>query len=114
MSYNIQSNTFQFWFLCFFSSDLFQKLPLCERPLLLRLVAGPDPERLSFVLKENETGEVEVIKHTFVCDDCTLLHSFPPRKFKFDLFGLLLCLWATFYLLLRRFVYELHTDDAIV
>ncbi|XP_019736083.1 ras association domain-containing protein 5 isoform X1 [Hippocampus comes] len=39
--------------------DLFQKLPLCERPLLLRLIAGPDPERLSFVLKENETGEVE-------------------------------------------------------
>ncbi|KAE8298757.1 Ras association domain-containing protein 5 [Larimichthys crocea] len=39
--------------------DLFQKLPLCERPLLLRLIAGPDPEKLSFVLKENETGEVE-------------------------------------------------------
>uniref|UniRef100_H3BZ30 Ras association domain family member 5 n=1 Tax=Tetraodon nigroviridis TaxID=99883 RepID=H3BZ30_TETNG len=39
--------------------DLFQKLPLYERPLLLRLIAGPDLERLSFVLKENETGEVE-------------------------------------------------------
>ncbi|XP_032370219.1 ras association domain-containing protein 5 isoform X2 [Etheostoma spectabile] len=39
--------------------DLFQKLPLCERPLILRLTAGPDPEQLSFVLKENETGEVE-------------------------------------------------------
>ncbi|XP_029908074.1 ras association domain-containing protein 5 isoform X4 [Myripristis murdjan] len=39
--------------------DLFQKLPLYERPLLLRLIAGPDPEQLSFVLKENETGEVE-------------------------------------------------------
>ncbi|XP_070759259.1 ras association domain-containing protein 5 isoform X2 [Enoplosus armatus] len=39
--------------------DLFQKLPLCERPLLLRLIAGPDPETLSFVLKENETGEVQ-------------------------------------------------------
>uniref|UniRef100_A0A8P4GN05 Ras association domain family member 5 n=1 Tax=Dicentrarchus labrax TaxID=13489 RepID=A0A8P4GN05_DICLA len=39
--------------------DLFQKLPLCERPLLLRLIAGPDPGHLSFVLKENETGEVE-------------------------------------------------------
>ncbi|XP_073325419.1 ras association domain-containing protein 5 isoform X2 [Pagrus major] len=39
--------------------DLFQKLPLCERPLLLRLIAGPDPDHLSFVLKENETGEVE-------------------------------------------------------
>ncbi|XP_068450297.1 ras association domain-containing protein 5 isoform X2 [Clinocottus analis] len=39
--------------------DLFQKLPLCERPLLLRLIEGPDPDQLSFVLKENETGEVE-------------------------------------------------------
>lgn len=39
--------------------DLFQKLPLGERPLSLRLMAGPDPELLSFVLKENETGEVE-------------------------------------------------------
>ncbi|XP_075952181.1 ras association domain-containing protein 3 [Anarhichas minor] len=39
--------------------DLFQKLPLYERPLLLRLIAGPDPDQLSFVLKENETGEVE-------------------------------------------------------
>ncbi|KAM4613798.1 ras association domain-containing protein 5 [Polymixia lowei] len=39
--------------------DLFQKLPLNERPLLLRLIAGPDPEQLSFILKENETGEVE-------------------------------------------------------
>uniref|UniRef100_A0A3Q0T194 Ras association domain family member 5 n=1 Tax=Amphilophus citrinellus TaxID=61819 RepID=A0A3Q0T194_AMPCI len=37
--------------------DLFQKLPLYERPLLLRLIAGPDTEQLSFVLKENETGE---------------------------------------------------------
>lgn len=44
----------------FESADLFQKLPLNERPLLLRLIAGPDLERLSFVLKENETGEVEV------------------------------------------------------
>ncbi|XP_017271493.1 ras association domain-containing protein 5 isoform X2 [Kryptolebias marmoratus] len=39
--------------------DLFQKLPLSERPLLLRLIVGPDAELLTFVLKENETGEVE-------------------------------------------------------
>ncbi|XP_069393932.1 ras association domain-containing protein 5 isoform X2 [Paralichthys olivaceus] len=39
--------------------DLFQKLSLCEHPLFLRLVAGPKPEQLSFVLKENETGDVE-------------------------------------------------------
>uniref|UniRef100_A0A673L001 Ras association domain-containing protein 5-like n=1 Tax=Sinocyclocheilus rhinocerous TaxID=307959 RepID=A0A673L001_9TELE len=39
--------------------NLFQKLPLSECPLCLRLLAGPDLENLSFVLKENETGEVE-------------------------------------------------------
>ncbi|XP_053339980.1 ras association domain-containing protein 5 isoform X3 [Clarias gariepinus] len=39
--------------------DLFQKLSDSEHPLLLRLLAGPDLEKLSFVLKENETGEVE-------------------------------------------------------
>ncbi|KAL2091151.1 hypothetical protein ACEWY4_013414 [Coilia grayii] len=39
--------------------DLFQKLPGSEHPLYLRLVAGPDPEQLTFVLKENETGDVE-------------------------------------------------------
>uniref|UniRef100_A0A673KJV0 Ras association domain-containing protein 5-like n=1 Tax=Sinocyclocheilus rhinocerous TaxID=307959 RepID=A0A673KJV0_9TELE len=39
--------------------NLFQKLPLSECPLYLRLLAGPDLENLSFVLKENETGEVE-------------------------------------------------------
>ncbi|KAM4583116.1 ras association domain-containing protein 5 [Fundulus diaphanus] len=38
---------------------LFQKLPLSEHPLVLRLIAGPDAELLTFVLKENETGEVE-------------------------------------------------------
>ncbi|NXV03534.1 RASF5 protein, partial [Cettia cetti] len=38
---------------------LFQKLPLTEYPLYLRLLAGPDTDVLSFVLKENETGEVE-------------------------------------------------------
>ncbi|XP_010182227.1 PREDICTED: ras association domain-containing protein 5 [Mesitornis unicolor] len=38
---------------------LLQKLPLTECPLYLRLLAGPDTNVLSFVLKENETGEVE-------------------------------------------------------
>ncbi|NXF87700.1 RASF5 protein, partial [Eubucco bourcierii] len=38
---------------------LLQKLPLTEYPLYLRLLAGPDTNVLSFVLKENETGEVE-------------------------------------------------------
>uniref|UniRef100_A0AAV2M3S2 Ras association domain-containing protein 5 n=1 Tax=Knipowitschia caucasica TaxID=637954 RepID=A0AAV2M3S2_KNICA len=51
--------------------DLFQKLPLCERPLLLRLIAGPDPDALSFMLKENETGEVEW--HAFSVPE---LHNF--------------------------------------
>lgn len=41
---------------------LFQKLPLTEYPLYLRLLAGPDTDVLSFVLKENETGEVEVLQ----------------------------------------------------
>ncbi|XP_069800640.1 ras association domain-containing protein 5 isoform X3 [Dendropsophus ebraccatus] len=38
---------------------LFQKLPLTEHPLYLRLLAGPETEKLSFILKENETGEVQ-------------------------------------------------------
>ncbi|XP_071993532.1 ras association domain-containing protein 5 isoform X2 [Engystomops pustulosus] len=38
---------------------LFQKLALTEHPLYLRLIAGPETEKLSFVLKENETGEVQ-------------------------------------------------------
>ncbi|XP_077059434.1 ras association domain-containing protein 5 isoform X2 [Siphateles boraxobius] len=41
------------------SQDLFQKLPISECPLYVRLLAGPDLENLTFVLKENETGEVE-------------------------------------------------------
>ena len=39
---------------------LFQKLSITDCPLYLRLLAGPDTDVLSFVLKENETGEVEV------------------------------------------------------
>ncbi|KAM5180724.1 ras association domain-containing protein 5 [Mantella aurantiaca] len=38
---------------------LFQKLPLTEQPLYVRLLAGPDSDVLSFVLKENEMREVE-------------------------------------------------------
>lgn len=38
---------------------LFQKLALTEHPLYLRLLAGPDTEKLSFILKENETGDVQ-------------------------------------------------------
>ncbi|XP_022449300.1 ras association domain-containing protein 5 isoform X1 [Delphinapterus leucas] len=40
---------------------LFQKLSVADCPLYLRLLAGPDTDVLSFVLKENETGEVEVL-----------------------------------------------------
>lgn len=36
------------------------KLADAEKPLFLRLVAGPDPDLLSFVLKEQQTGEVMV------------------------------------------------------
>ncbi|XP_049626926.1 ras association domain-containing protein 5 [Suncus etruscus] len=38
---------------------LFQKLSVADCPLYLRLLAGPNTDVLSFVLKENETGEVE-------------------------------------------------------
>ncbi|XP_023688161.1 ras association domain-containing protein 5 isoform X2 [Paramormyrops kingsleyae] len=51
--------------------DLFQKLAISEHPLYLRLIAGPDPECLTFVLKENETVEVEW--HAFSVPE---LHNF--------------------------------------
>uniref|UniRef100_H3AMA7 Ras association domain family member 5 n=1 Tax=Latimeria chalumnae TaxID=7897 RepID=H3AMA7_LATCH len=38
---------------------LIRKLPEAEYPLYLRLLAGPDTEALSFVLKENEMNDVE-------------------------------------------------------
>ncbi|OCT94529.1 ras association domain-containing protein 5 isoform X2 [Xenopus laevis] len=38
---------------------LIQKLALTEHPLYLRLLAGPETDALNFVLKENETGEVQ-------------------------------------------------------
>lgn len=44
----------------FLFAVLFQKLSIADRPLYLRLLAGPDTDVLSFVLKENETGDVEV------------------------------------------------------
>lgn len=50
----------KFYLLCSPLAALLQKLPQCDHPLLLRLIAGPDPDLLSFILKENETGEVEV------------------------------------------------------
>ncbi|XP_073471878.1 ras association domain-containing protein 5 [Aquarana catesbeiana] len=37
----------------------FQKLALTEHPLYVRLLAGPDADVLSFVLKENEIGDVQ-------------------------------------------------------
>lgn len=37
-----------------------RKLSDEEQPLRLRLLAGPSEKALSFVLKENETGEVNV------------------------------------------------------
>ena len=46
---------------------LFQKLSIADCPLYLRLLAGPDTDVLSFVLKENETGEVEVGLGTSAC-----------------------------------------------
>lgn len=40
-----------------------RKLSDDERPLHLRLCAGPSEKVLSLVLKENETGEVNVSLH---------------------------------------------------
>lgn len=40
-----------------------RKLSEDERPLFLRLCAGPSETALSLVLKENETGEVNVSSH---------------------------------------------------
>ena len=56
-------------FIVFVCADLLQKLSLRERPLLLRLVAGPEPEQLSFVLKENETEDVQVRKSRHIHRD---------------------------------------------
>lgn len=38
----------------------FRKLSDDEQPLKLRLLAGPSEKALSFVLKENDSGEVNV------------------------------------------------------
>lgn len=43
-----------------------RKLSDGEHPLGLRLCAGPNEKLLSFVLKENETGEVNVSNSTKV------------------------------------------------
>lgn len=47
----------------FYLSVYLRKLPDDEQPLRLRLLAGPSEKALSFVLKENETGEVNVSMH---------------------------------------------------
>lgn len=49
-----------FIFLFFCVSVYIRKLSDEEQPLRLRLLAGPNEKTLSFVLKENETGEVNV------------------------------------------------------
>lgn len=49
---------------CLFSPSsppaYFRKLSDDEQPLKLRLLAGPSEKALSFVLKENDSGEVNV------------------------------------------------------
>lgn len=49
--------------LCFTFLVYLRKLSDDERPLHLRLCAGPNEKVLSLVLKENETGEVNVSTH---------------------------------------------------
>lgn len=50
-----------------------RKLSDDECPLPLRLRSGPSEKVLSFVLKENETGEVNV-SATRICDSIQELH----------------------------------------
>ena len=45
-----------------------RKLRDDERPLYLRLCAGPSEKVMSLVLKENETGEINVRTHTFLSE----------------------------------------------
>lgn len=49
-----------------------RKLSHDQHPLYLRLCAGPSEEALSLVLKENETGEVNV-SEVFMLNSCTIL-----------------------------------------
>lgn len=45
-----------------------RKLSDDECPLYLRLCAGPSEKVLSLVLKENETGDVNVSFHFVLCE----------------------------------------------
>lgn len=62
-----------------------RKLSDNERPLRLRLASGPNEKVLSFVLKENETGEVNV-SVTWVCKK-----GIPDYGFKQFLFYIFIC-----------------------
>lgn len=51
---------------CVCASVYVCKLADGEQPLFLRLVAGPDTDTLSFVLREQQTGEVMVRPHVYL------------------------------------------------
>lgn len=47
-----------------------RKLRVDECPLYLRLCAGPSEKVMSLVLKENETGDINVRRHKFLSRVC--------------------------------------------
>lgn len=78
------------------------KLADGEQPLFLRLVAGPDTDTLSFVLREQQTGEVMVtLIHRFLL---LLLLILPVSFLQFVplLFFLLIFLLSFILLRLRK------------
>lgn len=67
----LQESKFLIPLLMSFVPVYLRKLSDEEQPLRLRLLAGPSEKALSFVLKENETGEVNVsLEVDFGCLRC--------------------------------------------
>ncbi|XP_015423830.1 PREDICTED: ras association domain-containing protein 1 isoform X1 [Myotis davidii] len=60
-----------------------RKLSDDEQPLRLRLLAGPNEKALSFVLKENDSGEVNACWFGHAC--CSLCH---PSSLQWDAFSM--------------------------
>lgn len=57
------------WFLIYLVC--MRRLSDDERPLFLRLCAGPSEKVMSLVLKENETGDINVRRHNCFSRECT-------------------------------------------
>lgn len=84
------------------------------------MIAGPDPEQLSFVLKENETGEVEVRRHRNMHKFITKLQMLSKRVSASRsvinlllLFSLLIPQWHAFSVPeLQNFLVILQKEEA--